>query len=296
LSIRDRLQGGANLTFGHLRTLCEQVPGIRKLTCTGTALYSGPGVVGKVPQLAVFRTDDEDHAAMEISEAAVISAALPFIFKQRRAPMPHDLAGDAKTKTRFIDGGLTLNTPVHELIDPDAPPAESLVIGLEHWLLTQAREGTQAAPTPLLTKVLDTLVIKTNANNQQYRGSYKFVANELVNPPLADQTVEAQLKGVAGSADYDGSKGTLALAMTRQEKDALQDGLQARILEHLEGRTGDITYTSLDHLVFSLPDDQREVLDPAWRGCPGGGCGPARSPGPEAVVRGLQGHHASLAR
>ncbi len=259
--IRNKLQGGGNITFGDLRVLSEHVPGIKKLYCTGTALYSGPGVDGEVPQLAVFSTDNDAFKDMEISEAAVISSSLPVIFKKRKQAMPHDLAGDLMTETHFLDGGLTLNTPLYELIDPDAPPTESLIIGLEHPLMTQARDGKNAAPLPLLEKVVDVLVVKTNANNQKSRSSYKFVANELLRDPLAQQTVEARLKDVVGNVDYSGSKGTLALAMTKEEKDGLQADLQANVLKHLAERSGDRTFPSLDHLLFSLREEELQVLN-----------------------------------
>lgn len=259
--VRNKLLNGGNLTFGDLRILSQHVPGIKKLYCTSTALYSGPDVDGDVPQLVVFSTDNDAFKEMEISEAAVISSALPVIFKKREHPMPHDLANDTKTKTRFIDGGLMLNTPAYELIDPDAPPTESLVIGLEHPLMTQARDGKNAAPRPLLDKVIDVLGVKANVNNQKFRGSYKFVADELLRDPLKQQTVEAKLKGVAGEVDYSGSKGTLALAMTKEEKNALQADLRKNVLEHLAERSGNKTFASLDHLLFSLKEDELEFLD-----------------------------------
>lgn len=259
--VRNKLLSGGNLTFGDLRILSQHVLGIKKLYCTGTALYSGPDVDGEVPQLVVFSTDNDAFKDMEISEAAVISSTLPVIFKKRQHPMPHDLANDTKTETRFIDGGLMLNTPAYELIDPDAPPTESLVIGLEHPLMTQARDGKDAVPRPLVDTIIDVLAVKTSVNNQKFRGSYKFVADELLRDPLRQHTVEAKLKGVAGTVDYSGSKGTLALAMTKEEKDALQADLRTNVLKHLAERSGDQTFASLDHLLFSLKEDELELLD-----------------------------------
>jgi hypothetical protein len=64
--IRTRLQDGGNLSFGDLRTLSEHVPGIKKLYCTGAALYSGPDVGGKLPQLAVFSTDSDDPRQLQV--------------------------------------------------------------------------------------------------------------------------------------------------------------------------------------------------------------------------------------
>jgi len=61
------------------------------------------------------------------------------------------------------------------------------------------------------------VAVKASANNQKFRGTYKFVADELLRDPLARQTVEARLKGETEKADYSGSKGTLALAMTNVE-------------------------------------------------------------------------------
>lgn len=258
--VRQKLLKGGNLTFGDLRVLSQHVPGIKKLYCTGTALYSGPGVEGKVPQLVVFSTDNEADRDMEIAEAAVISSTLPIIFKKRQQAMPHDLVDDTETKTRFIDGGLMLNTPVHELIDPDTPQTESLVIGLEHPLMTQARDGKDAASRPLVDKIIDVLGVKAKVNNQKYRGSYRFVTDELLRGPLARHTVEASLKLKVPDVDYSGSKGTLALAMTKEQKTALQQNLRVKVLDHLANRSGDQTFASLDHLLFSLKEDELAFL------------------------------------
>lgn len=249
--IRDKLAANGALSLGDLHTLSGQVPGIKDLYCTSTAVYSGPRVQGQVRQLAVFSSTDDTFKDMKVSEAVCASAALPVVFKARSHPMPHDLADSPNTRTRFIDGGLTLNTPVRELIDPDTPPAENLILYFEKPVITRARLGPAGAKTPSLTQ----RGIKTLPIVQYYLSRRKFLAQELVHGPLAPQAIEVKLNGVAGQADYSGSKGRLAIWMTQAEKDELQDHLHRGILDHLEQRSGDRAFPSLHHLLFSLDDE-----------------------------------------
>jgi predicted acylesterase/phospholipase RssA len=254
-----KLEKGGRLSFGDLRTLSDRVPGIKKFYCTGTALYRGPGVEGTVPQLAIFSTEDVAFRDMEVSDAVCISAALPPVFREREHPMPHDLKDAPATRTRFTDGGLMLNTPLRELIDPDAPPEENLVISLQHPLLAEAHEGKRNVKRALPDQIIDK-VSKTRPTLRQFRGSRRFLSEELVHGPMAPQVVEARLKGVVGKVDYSGAKGTLALAMTREEKEGLQDDLQAQVTAHLQQRSGDRRFDSLNHLLLSLKDDELELL------------------------------------
>ena len=202
-------------------------------------------------QLAVFSSTDDTFKDMEVSEAVCASAALPVVFKARSHPMPHDLADSPNTRTRFIDGGLALNTPVRELIDLDTPPAENLILYFEKPVITRARLGPAGAKAPSWAQ----RAIKALPIVQYVLSKRKFLAQELVHGPLAHQAIEVKLKGVAGQADYSGSKGRLAIWMTQAEKDELQDHLRSGILDHLEQRSGDRTFPSLHHLLFSLDDE-----------------------------------------
>jgi exoenzyme U len=254
--IRDKLARGGPLSLGDLHTLSGQVPGIKDFYCTSTAVYSGPGVQGQVRQLAVFSSTDEACRHMEIADAVFASAALPVIFKAEPQPLPHDLAGAPAATTRFIDGGLTLNTPIRELIDPDTPPAENLILYFEEPVITRARLGPAGAKPPSLAgRVIKTLPLARHSISRR-----KFLARELVHGPQADQAVEVKLKGVAGQADYSGSKGRLAIWMTQAEKDELQEHLYGRIVTHLEQRNGHKNFPSLYHLLFSLDDEALRLL------------------------------------
>ena len=259
LSAYREYQRQRTLTLGDLHTLSRQVPGIKDFYCTSTAVYSGPGVQGQVRQLAVFSSTDDTFKDMEIAEAVCASAALPVVFKARSHPMPHDLADSPATRTRFTDGGLTLNTPIRELIDPDTPPAENLILYFEKPMITQARLDPEGAKRPSTAE----RVVKMLPITRHYLSTRKFLAQELVHGAQAHQAIEVKLKGVAGQADYSGSKGRLAIWMTQSEKDELQGHLRAGILEHLSQRSGDKTFPSLHHLLFSLDDESlRPLRDP----------------------------------
>lgn len=258
--ISNKLAAGGTLSLGDLRTLSDHVPGIKDLYCTSTAVYSGPGVQGKVRQLAVFSSTDDDCKDMELSAAVCASAALPVVFKARQHPMPHDLADSKKTRTRFTDGGLTLNTPIRELIDPDTPPAENLILSFEDPRTTRARQGAADTKPPSFAGDLSARVAKTIPVVQHFISRRKFLAHELVHGPLAHQTLEIKLKGVAGHTDYSGSKGRLAIWMTQAEKDELQDHLNDGVRAHLEQRSGHKTFPSLHHLMFSLTSDELRPL------------------------------------
>ncbi len=260
--ISDKLAVGGTLNLGDLHTLSEQVPGIKDLFCTSTAVYSGPGVQGKVRQLAVFSSQDADCHDMALSEAVCASAALPLVFSARRHPMAHDLADSPATRTRLVDGGVTLNTPIRELIDPDTPPVQNLILSFEDPRITRARQADAQAGSGSLRGGLAARAIKSVPMARHYVSRREFLAHELVHGPLADQTLEVQLKGVAGQADYSGSKGRLAIWMTQAEKDELQQHLCNKVLDHLAQRRPQQTFASLHHLLFALDGaEMKEVRD-----------------------------------
>ena len=314
--ISDKLAAGGALSLGDLHTLSEQVPGIKDLYCTSTAVYSGPGVQGKVRQLAVFSSQDADCHDMALSEAVCASAALPMVFSARKHPMAHDLADSPATRTRLVDGGLTLNTPIRELIDPDTPPVQNLILSFEDPRVTRVRQAdAQAGPESLVGELAARALMSAPRTTpcvvrpprgmsnlgaarrflmsaprttpcvvrpprgmsnlgaarrflmsvpmaRHYVSRREFLAHELVHGPLADQTLEVQLKGVAGQADYSGSKGRLAIWMTQAEKDELQQHLCDKVLDHLAQRRPQQTFASLHHLLFALDGaEMREVRD-----------------------------------
>jgi hypothetical protein len=193
---------------------------------------------------------------MEIAEAVCASTAMPLVFKARPHAMPHDLADSPATKTRFADGAMVMNPPIRELIDPDTPPAENLILHFEDPVFTRARLGPAGARPPSLADRAFTAV----PLGRYARSNRKFLAQELAHGAQASQTVEVKLKGVAGQADFTGRKGCLAVWMTQREKDELQDHLHDRIVAHLEQRSGNQEFPSLHHLLFSLDDEALRPL------------------------------------
>lgn len=238
-----------NLTFGDLHTLSKYVPGIKQFYCTGTAIYSGDGVEGKVPQLTVFSSEDKDVRDVEISHAACLSGAIPVIFKEFEQAMPHDLA-DGTAETRYADGGLMLNTPVRELIDPNTPQTDSLVITLEG-----SREPG------LFSRIIDKYFLKG-----KYGGKQSYLINQLEDENIRKQIVEGRLKDVVGSRDYSGALGILAVQMTKDEKNGLQNALYEDVVKHLESRNSEKTYKNLDQLLYSMEDEKFNQLAGATRG------------------------------
>ncbi|WCM92025.1 patatin-like phospholipase family protein [Acidovorax sp. NCPPB 2350] len=244
------------LTLGDIDRLGREVPGIKGFFCTSTAIVSETG--GRRPdrQLAVFSSDNADLRWMEVSHAARLSASLPGIVAQGTQSLPHDTA-DGSLKIRFEDGGVLMNTAALELIDTDAPKQESLVLTLEHPVFSKALgESSGPGGAGLWAKVVDK-VRNSSESGRLNNASRQFAAERLAQEDLRPKTVMAQLKGVPGvDTDYSGTKGTLALEMTSRERAALQDAFFEKIDSHLQSRSADASFRSLDHLLSSLDGDR----------------------------------------
>lgn len=254
--IGDKLTAGGTLSFGDLHTLSAHVPGMKDMYCTSTAFYSGPGVAGQVPQLAVFSSSDDACRDMEISAAVCASVALPVVIKPRQHPMPHDLADAPTTRTRLMDGGISLHTPVCELIDPDTPPAENLILYFEKAVTTEERLGLAGTRRPSLAE----RAVKMFPSARYFVSKRKFLGHELIHGPQAHQAVEVKLKDLPGQADLSGSKWRMNIWMDQAAKDALQTHLHGRVLAHLAQRNGNKTFASLHHLLFSLDEEELRPL------------------------------------
>jgi len=254
--IGAKLAAGGTLCFGDLHTLSAQVPGVKDMYCTSTAFYSGPGVTGRVPQLAVFSSSDGACRDMEISAAVCASAALPVIFKPRQHPLPHDLADSPHTRTRLMDGGFTLNSPIPELIDPDTPPAENLILYFERAAITEERLGrAEAQRSPWVERAA-----KMFPTARYFIGKSKFLAHEIVQGPQAHQAVEVKLRDLPGQGNLFRAKWRLKSALSQAAIDALQSHLHQRVLSHLAQRNGNKTFASLHHLLFSLDEAELRPL------------------------------------
>ncbi|MDA8457012.1 patatin-like phospholipase family protein [Acidovorax sp. GBBC 3334] len=245
-----------DLTLGDLDCLGRDVPGIKGFFCTSTAVVSESGVPRPERQLAVFSSDNPDLRWMEVSHAARLSASLPGIVARGTQSLPHDTT-DGSLKIQFEDGGVLMNTAALELIDPDAPKEESLVLTLEHPVFSKALgESSGPGSTGLWAKAVDK-VRNSSESGRLNNASRQFAAERLAQEDLRPKTVMARLKDVPGvDNDYSGTKGTLALEMTPQERTMLQDAFFDRIDRHLQSRSADVSFRSLDHLLSALDGDR----------------------------------------
>ncbi|SFD39139.1 Patatin-like phospholipase [Paracidovorax konjaci] len=245
-----------NLTLGDIDHLGRDVPGIKGFFCTSTAVVSESGAPRPERQLTVFSSDNPDLRWMEVSHAARLSASLPGIVARGKQSLPHDTT-DGSLKIQFEDGGVLMNTAALELIDADAPKDESLVLTLEHPVFSQAL-GESSGPESggLWARAVDKVRNSSEAGRLN-NASRQFAAERLAQEDLRPKTVMARLKDVPGvGTDYSGTKGTLALEMTPQERTALQDDFFDRIDRHLQSRSADASFRSLDHLLSALDGDR----------------------------------------
>ncbi|WP_284415739.1 patatin-like phospholipase family protein [Acidovorax sp. SUPP3334] len=259
---RARLEAQLNeaacgdLTLGALDRLSRDVPGIKGFFCTSTALVSEAGARRPERQLAVFNSDNPDLRWMEVSHAARLSASLPGLVAPGMQSLPHGTA-DGSLKLKFEDGGVLMNTAALQLIDPDAAKEENLVLTLEHPVLSKALgESSGEGSAGLWGKVVDKVRNSSEAGRLN-NASRLFAAERLAQEDLRSKTVMAQLKDLPGvGADYSGSRGTLALEMTPQERTTLQKAFFDRIDRHLQTRSADASFPSLDHLLADLDGDR----------------------------------------
>jgi exoenzyme U len=108
LAVRERLLAGGVVTFADLAVLHRHIPQIKNLNITGTAMLR------EMPQLVVFSAALTPE--LDIALAAHVSASLPVVFRQ---PGRNGLEfQELDELTFFQDGGVLLNTPVPQLIDP----------------------------------------------------------------------------------------------------------------------------------------------------------------------------------
>lgn len=245
-----------DLTLGDLDRLGQDVPGIKGFFCTSTAVVSETGAPRPERQLAVFSSDNPDLRWMEVAHAAKLSASLPGIVARGMQSLPHGTT-DGSLKLQFEDGGVLMNTAALQLIDPDAAKEENLVLTLEHPVLKKALgESSGEGSGGLWGQVMDKVRNSSEAGRLN-NASRQFAAERLAQEDLRPRTVMAQLKGVPGvGPDYSGSKGTLALEMTPQERTTLQNAFFDRIDRHLQTRRADVSFRSLDHLLADLDGDR----------------------------------------
>lgn len=237
LAVRERLQAGGAVTFADLALLNLHIPRIKQLNITGTAMFAG------APQLVVFGaalTPD-----LDIAQAAHVSASLPVVFRQ---PGQEGLDFQAFDElTFFQDGGVLLNTPVPQLLDPGL--AIDLLSGADMLILTFEQSRAVSRRGGLRTLLTDWLAGAPASAQSEWQN--------LNLKSFAAQTVVVPLRTERG--DFTGAlNGTLNFAMSPEIRNHLQQQLEQAVRKHLAERAGrreGYDFDSLHEALQSLDDD-----------------------------------------
>jgi exoenzyme U len=236
-AIRQRLQQGGGVTFGDLALLNRHIPAIKELNITGTGMFDGR------PQMILFNASLTPN--MEIARAAHISGSFPVVFSRpEEQHQPFLMKGE---QLSLQDGGVMLNVPVPELINPTvgrSPISEhdNLILKFEGGSDEPAERGTRKGA--IADWVVGAPVGARSA--LQTKGLAAF----------ADQMVTVPLKTERG--DFTGTlSGTLNFTMSEADKQHLQDKLADAVTGHLEGRASDrqqYQFNDLESALLALPE------------------------------------------
>lgn len=230
--IRQRLEQGGGVTFGDLALLGRHIPAIKELNITGTGMFDGR------PQMILFNASLTPD--MEIARAAHISGSFPVVFSRPEEQHQPFLMQDERLSLQ--DGGVMLNVPVPELINPALGRApisdhDNLILKFEGGSDEPAERGTHKGA--IADWVVGAPVGARTA--LQTRGLADF----------ADQTVIVPLKTERG--DFTGTlSGTLNFTMSDADKQHLQDKLTAEVSHHLQAREGDRQHYRFEDLESAL--------------------------------------------
>ncbi|KAB0486242.1 exoenzyme U [Pseudomonas reinekei] len=225
------------VTFGDLATLSKEMPEIKLLHITGTAMFDGR------PQMVVFNaslTPDRD-----VARAAHISGSLPVVFQQ---PSEQGLPFQTDAElTAFQDGGIMLNTPVADLYElqfpmSPIPERDQLILIFEG-----GNDGTKKARGTFGSKLADKFV------GVDYSARYAYETSGIKR--FEEQTVIVPLNTVKG--DFTGTlNGTVNFSMPLKHKNHLQQKLEVAVGDHLRRHEHSETYTfnSIGGALLALDD------------------------------------------
>jgi exoenzyme U len=236
LAVRERLLAGGVVTFADLAVLNRHIPQIKNLNITGTAM------LGEMPQLVVFSAALTPE--LDIALAAHVSASLPVVFRQ---PGRNGLDfQEIDELTFFQDGGVLLNTPVPQLIDPGL--ATDLLSGSDMLILRFEKKASSGRGG--LKKFLTDWVA----------GAPVSAGREFQNLSLKAffaQTVVVPLRTERG--DFTSAlNGTLNFTMSLDIKNHLQERLEQAVRTHLlerAERREHYDFGSLTEALQSLDDE-----------------------------------------
>jgi exoenzyme U len=238
LAVRERLLAGGVVTFADLAVLHRHIPQIKNLNITGTAM------LGEMPQLVVFSAALTPE--LDIALAAHVSASLPVVFRQ---PGRNGLDfQELDELTFFQDGGVLLNTPVPQLIDPGL--ATDLLSGSDMLILRFEKKASSDRGG--LKKILTDWVA----------GAPVSAGREFQNLSLkafSAQTVVVPLRTERG--DFTGAlNGTLNFTMSLDIKNHLQERLEQAVRAHLLERAERREHYDFGSLVDALQSLDDEML------------------------------------
>ena len=236
LAVRERLLAGGFVTFADLALLHRHIPQIKNLNITGTAMLR------EMPQLVVFSAALTPE--LDIALAAHVSASLPVVFRQ---PGRNGLDfQELDELTFFQDGGVLLNTPVPQLIDPGL--ATDLLSGSDMLILRFEKKASSGRGG--LKKFLTDWVAgaPVSAGREFQNLSLKAFAAQTVVVPLRTE------RGDFTSA----LNGTLNFTMSLDIKNHLQERLEQAVRTHLlerAERREHYDFGSLTEALQSLDDE-----------------------------------------
>lgn len=236
-AIRQRLGQGGGVTFGDLALLSRHIPAIKELNITGTGMFDGR------PQMIVFNASLTPD--MEIARAAHISGSFPIVFSRPEVQSQPFLKEGERLSLQ--DGGVMLNVPVPELINPDL--GRGVIAEHDNLILKFEDDGSEEAKKGTVKGALADWVVGAPVGARsalQAKGLADF----------ADQMVTVPLKTERGDFT-DTLGGTLNFTMSDADKGHLQEKLADAVNSHLTARESDRQYyhfEDLESALLALPD------------------------------------------
>ena len=225
------------VTFGDLETLSKDLPEIKQLNITGTAMLDGR------PQMVLFNASLTPD--MDVARAAHISGSLPVVFqKPSEQGLPFQTEGEL---TYFQDGGIMLNTPVLDLYEPQfpmspIPESDQLILKFES-VNNDSKKDRGTVSSALADKFVG---VRYTARDAQEASGLRA---------LEKQTIIVPLKTEKG--DFTGTfNGTVNFSMPLTHKNHLQQKLEVEVSEYLKRRENKETYTfnSIGGALLALDD------------------------------------------
>lgn len=232
------------VTFADLATLSKEIPQIKTVEITGTAMFE------EGTQLVVFSADLTPD--MDIAVAAHISASLPVVFsKPTLQGQPFQPMG---TTTAFADGGILNNTPVPAIYNPVT--AMSQIPDGEHLILVfEAEESDQEIQRGTgISNMIDRLLKAPHTASSVWNAEQlkRFIEHRVVVPLKFKKE------------DYsDLLNGTVNFSMSEETKNFLQEELRKAVQTYLDERNATqqtYSFASIREALLAFDDETLKQL------------------------------------